>query len=126
MEKRRVLLLCVQSLLSESLENVLEQVEDVELIGPWVLDQNALARLSEGTPDIVLIAEEDGEGESVASLTAQILEQHPELPVVRVGLAQNVIRLYTSRTLPAHSADLIETIRSLPARRHPLMTGRRE
>jgi hypothetical protein len=71
------------------------------------------ARLAQGLPDILLIAEEEA-GESVTSLTAQVLERYPDLPVVRVGLRQNVVRLYTSRTLPARSADLIEAIRGLP------------
>lgn len=116
MEERRVLLLSAHSLLGESLENVLRQVEDVELIGPRVLDGNALARLPESAPDIVLIAEDEGECERAASVTSQILEQHPDLPIVRVGWAQNEIRLYTSQALPARSAELIETIRSLPIR----------
>jgi hypothetical protein len=110
-----VLLLCVQSLLGESLENVLSQVEDVELMGPWVLDGKTLARLSQQMPDIVLIAEEDEACESVAAFTTQILDQYPDLPVVRIGWEQNVIRLYTSHMLPARRAELIEIIRSLPA-----------
>ncbi|HBY92430.1 MAG: hypothetical protein M5U01_36475 [Ardenticatenaceae bacterium] len=116
MAKHRVLLLCAQALLGESLEHILSTVEDVELLGSRVLDAQLLARLFTEVPDIVLIAEEEGESESVATLIAQILEQYPDLPIARVGLMQNIIRLYTSRTLPARSADLIETIRSLPAR----------
>jgi chemotaxis response regulator CheB len=119
-DKRRVLLLCAslegthpQLLLGEALENVLSKVEDVELVGTWALDDQALARLAQGLPDILLIAEEEA-GEQATSLTAQVLERYPDLPVVRVGLLQNVVRLYTSRTLPARSADLIEAIRSLP------------
>jgi DNA-binding NarL/FixJ family response regulator len=120
MDKRRVLLLCAslegthpQLLLGEALENILSKVEDVELVGAWALDDQALARLAQGLPDILLIAEEEA-GESASSLTAQVLERYPDLPVVRVGLMQNVVRLYTSRTLPARSADLIEAIRGLP------------
>lgn len=116
MDKRRVLLLSVQSLLSESLENVLSQVEDVELIGPWKLDGHALDRLAERAPDVVLVAEEAEECDNTASFTSQILERYPELPVVRVALGQSVVRLYTSQALPARTADLLETIRSLPAR----------
>jgi DNA-binding NarL/FixJ family response regulator len=119
-DKRRVLLLCAslegthpQLLLGEALENILSKVEDVELVGTWALDDQALARLAQGLPDILLIAEEEA-GESASSLTAQVLERYPDLPVVRVGLMQNVVRLYTSRTLPARSADLIEAIRGLP------------
>ncbi len=116
METRRVLLLCVPSLLSEGLENVLRQVEDVQLIGPWPLDDHVLGRVSEGKPDIVLIAEDETTQEGKPSFTAQILEQYPDLPVVRIGWIQHEVRLYTSRRLPAHSADLIEAIHNLPIR----------
>jgi len=118
-DKRRVLLLWVQPLLGEGLEHILRGLEDVELIGPWVLDSGVLSRLSEAAPDIVIVADGDGEeGERVVSLTAQILECYPDLPVVRIGLEQNTVRVYTSRTLPARSADLIEAIRSLPVHPH--------
>ncbi|RIK49106.1 MAG: hypothetical protein DCC57_12905, partial [Chloroflexi bacterium] len=79
------------------------------LIGPWPLDRQALARLAEEAPDVVLVAE----GETPDALSVQILEHYPDLPVVRIGLSQNVVRLYSSRTIPAHSTALIETIRSL-------------
>jgi DNA-binding NarL/FixJ family response regulator len=119
-EKRRVLLLWVQPLLGEGLEHILRGLEDVKLIGPWVMDSQVLSRLSEAAPDIVLVAEGAGrEGESVTSLFAQLLERYPDLPVVRISLEQNAVRVYTSRTLPARSADLIEAIRSLPVQPHP-------
>ncbi|MFQ5593514.1 MAG: hypothetical protein ACE5HA_05135 [Anaerolineae bacterium] len=115
MKKRRVLLLCVETLLGESLERILGQLEDVELVGPWGLDADVLTQLHEDMPDIALIVQEGEESESAASLTSQILERYPDLPIVRIGLTENVIRVYASQTLPARSADLIEVIRSLPA-----------
>lgn len=115
MEKRRVLLLCVETLLGESLERILGQLEDVELVGPWGLDADVLTQLHEDMPDIALIVQEGEESESAASLTSQILEHYPDLPIVRIGLTENVIRVYALQTLPARSADLIDVIRSLPA-----------
>ena len=35
MEKQRVLLICIQSLLVESLERILSHDDSIELIGPW-------------------------------------------------------------------------------------------
>jgi DNA-binding NarL/FixJ family response regulator len=116
MERRRVLLLWGHPLLSEGLENILGKVEDVELMGPWALDSFTLAQLSDEVPDIVLIAEQEDEHEAVAVLTTQLLERYPDLPVIHVGLSQNIVRVHTSRTLPARSTDLIEIIRSLPTR----------
>ena len=119
MDARRVLLLQDQQpLLGELLEHILGGLEDVELIGPRALDPQVLSRLSDEAPDIVLIAEQEGKRDSVAFLITQILERYPDLPVVRIGLEQNTVRIYTSRTLPARSADLIEAIRSLPVQPH--------
>lgn len=115
MEKRRVLLLGAQRLLVEGLQTILSKLDDVELIGPWDLDSSVLFRLPEEAPDLVLVADDGGQHESVAFLTSQIMEQHPELPIVWVGLKEKAMRLYSSHTLPARTADLVEAIRSLPA-----------
>ncbi|MCC6192342.1 MAG: response regulator transcription factor [Anaerolineales bacterium] len=113
--KRRVLLLSTHPLLGDGLQVILGGLADVDLIGPLVLDAQALDRVPEISPDVILIAEEGGPASSAAALTARLLEQCPDVPVIRVGLRQDTIRLYTSHTLPAHRADLIEAIRRLPA-----------
>jgi len=115
MDKQRVLLLCTQSLLGESLQAILSQEASIELIGPWAPDGQGSARVAETAPDVVLIA--DDTGSTTGALTAQILDQHPSIPVIRVGLEHNVVCLYTSSTLPACSSDLLRAIRSLTARR---------
>ncbi len=114
-EKRRILLLCAQPLLGDGLQAILGGLKDVELIGPLVLDVQALERVTDNKPDVMLIADDGAEPLSATSLTARILERYPDIPVIRVGLEQDTIRLYTSQTLPARSADLIEAIRRLPA-----------
>src|SRR3989304_4685841 len=115
MKKRRVVLLSEQGWRGESLEHALGKAKDVELLGYWTLDDRVLPRLSQDTPDILMIAEEEPPGENVTRLTAQILEAYPNLPIIRVTLARNEMRIYTSQTLPARSADLIVLIRHLPA-----------
>lgn len=117
MDKRRILLLCTQPLLGEGLASILKEVDDVELVGPYAINTKTLSHLSSNKmPDIVLIAKQESEYKDEATLTVQILEQYPGLPVIHVGLSQNVIHVYTSYTLPAHSADLIKTIHSLSIR----------
>lgn len=117
MQPRRVLLLSVQPLLSESLASILSSVKDIVLIGPRATDAAALASLTDEAPDVVLIAEQEDQHEEAVSFMAQILEQYPELPVIHVGLSQNLIRLYSSQSMPARSADLIGAICDLPAYR---------
>jgi hypothetical protein len=106
-----VLLLSVQSLLGESLENILAQEEGIELIGPWGLDSPVLARLSQNAPDVVLVAEAESESEKAAALIAQILDHYPNVTVIRVGLGQDTVRVYTSHAVPARAVDLMEAIR---------------
>lgn len=114
METRRVLLLSVQPLLSESLATVLHQIEEIELLGPLAIGDNTVHVLAQETPDIVLIAEREDQHEEAIHLAGQILEMYPELPVLQVGLNQNLIRIYNSQILPAHSAHLINLISEQP------------
>lgn len=114
MAKIKVVLLCAHSLLGESLEQVLGKLEDVELVPLPEAGSTLLTRLAEIQPDVVVITEE----KHSRSLTAHILDNCPSLAVVQVGLEQNIARVFTSRTLPARSAELIDAIRSLPPH-HP-------
>ena len=54
---------------------------------------------------MVLVAQEDYANQIISSLSTQFLEQHPDIPVICVGLADNVVRVYTSSALPARSQD---------------------
>ena len=117
MGKQRVLLLCNQTLLGESLQAILSGEDGVELIGPWLPNNEVPNRLSEVSPDVVLVAEDEDTGQTTGILTAQILGQHPDLPLVRVGLRENIVRLYVASTMPARSSDLLEAIRRLPSQR---------
>ena len=114
MHKQRVLLICSQRLFGESLETVLRAAEDVELIGPWELGGDVCRRIADSRPNVVVIADEDPHDMAVTSLTGAIIEQYPELTVIRTGLNENVFRVFSTHTLPARGADLLETIRNLP------------
>lgn len=113
MSKPRVLLISAQPLFGESVAMVLRTESDVELVGPWGLnDQDTCRRLHEAQPSVVIIADETLQGESATELTRSILEQYPELTVIRAGLSENVFRIFSTHTLPARGANLLETIRS--------------
>lgn len=114
MLKRRVALLCGQDLLGESLEHTLRHFEDVEIVGAWALDDQIWSLLAAQTPDLLLIAEQEPPCEKSMQMTGQILDAYPNLPVIRVTLDQNFIHIYTTQTLPARSAELIDLIRQLP------------
>lgn len=113
MEKLRVFLLCEKHLLGESLEHILRNATEVDLQGCFGLDEVVLPRLAENPPDLLVIADEGFSGDQTNQLTTRILELMPNLPVLRVTLARNDLRIYTSRSLPARSADLIDLIHRL-------------
>ncbi len=115
MEKRRVLLICSQDLFGESLETVLRAAEDLELIGPWNMNDPICERIAEFQPHVVIIADENAQSEAATHLTTAIIEQYPDLSVVRVRLSENVFRVFSAHLLPARGPELLEAVRGLPA-----------
>ncbi len=58
MSKPRVLLISSQQLFGESMETILRTEKDVEMIGPWHLnDSDICERLVEARPSVVVIAD---------------------------------------------------------------------
>lgn len=113
MSKPRVLLISSQHLFGESMETILRAEKDVEMIGPWNLnDRDICERLVEARPSVVVIADENLQSETAAELTKVIIEKYPELSVIRAALNENVFRIFSTRTLPARGDNLLETIRT--------------
>ena len=115
MQKRRVLLICSKHLFGESIERVLCGAQDLELVGPWDLDQDICSRIAEARPNVVIVADEDPQNDAVTYLTTRIIEQYPNLSVIRAGLTENVVRVFCTHLFPARGIDLLEMIRSMPA-----------
>lgn len=117
METHRRLLLSAHPLLSEGLTRLLRDKEDVVLVGPLPVEGFRSADLPQHAPDLVLVAGQDADDPGASALLVDLLHAFPDLPVAQIGLsAGNTVRVYTSRTLPASSADLLSMIRSLPVR----------
>jgi hypothetical protein len=114
MDVRHVALFCSEHLLGESLAYLLNRMVEIELIGPWLIDEHALENLSSQFPDIVLIADGENQSEQAAILATSILDAYPELSVIRITLTQNVAHIYSSHAIPARSAELVDAIRGLP------------
>ncbi|MBI2331349.1 MAG: response regulator transcription factor [Chloroflexi bacterium] len=114
MEKRRVLLVCSQHLFGVGMETILRAEADVELIGPWGLGEEVCSRITETSPSVVLIVDDDSQSEANARLTSAIMEAFPNLPIIRARLTENVVRVHSTHILPARGTDLLETIRNLP------------
>ena len=115
--KPRILLISSQHLFGESMEMILRAEKDIELVGPWNLgDQDICQRLLEVQPSVVIIADENSQSETAADLTRSIIEQYSDISVIRAGLSEKVLRIFSTHTLPARGADLLETIHDCIAR----------
>lgn len=112
MGRRRIVLLCSKQLLGESLLHTLGSDPTIEVLGPWAIDDRAIARLTQASPDLVLIAEPLKRTERVKKVTASILANFPDLPMIRITLENNLMRFYNTQTMPASSDDLITLIHS--------------
>lgn len=115
MSTQRVLLLCSHHLFGESMEGILRGAEGVHLTGPVGLEDDVHQHIASANPHVVVIADEEIGSHKAAHLTASLVEQYPEVLVIRVGLNQNTFRVFSTHTLPARVADLLDAIHNLPA-----------
>jgi DNA-binding NarL/FixJ family response regulator len=114
MPNRNVLLVCSQHLFGESLESLLLKAGDLDLIGPWNLNEDICDRMTDLNLNVVVIADEDPNSEEVVKITNTLMQRFPDLPVIRTGLTHNMFYVVETHALPARGSDLIETIRGLP------------
>ena len=114
MAKQKVLLVCSKYIFGEGLQALLQKEEDLEIVGPWELDKDLIAHLDDLYLDIVIVADENPNSEEVIKLTSTIMQQLPDLPIIRVGLTQNVFYIVETHSVPARGKNLVETIRDLP------------
>lgn len=96
------------------MERILRGAVDVHLVGPVDMEDDIHRHIAAAGPHVVVIADEDISSPKAASLTASLVEQYPAVSVIRVGLNENIFRVFSTHTLPARVADLLDTIRTLP------------
>jgi DNA-binding NarL/FixJ family response regulator len=113
MRAQRVLLLFDLELLGESLEHLLSNIADIEIIASLPISETDLESIKKHLPDLVIIAEGDSPTEDTNLLAADILGTCPDLPVLRIKLSQNIFHIYTSQVYAANNSQLIEAIRRI-------------
>lgn len=114
MRKKRVLLFSARKLFGDSLEQTLSRIDDVDLVGHWQVDDDALEKLPTVAPDLIIITNEGLDSESISQLTTRVLDRHPDLPIFRVTLEHNRLQILSSHFAPASSRDLIDLIHRIP------------
>ena len=110
MSRHRVLLLGSQSLLAAGIEDILKRQGDIEVLGPYAMTNDAVSHTKALGPDLVVIADESP---TDTALVALILQVHPELPIINVGLEESRVQIYKSERVAATAASFLATIRSL-------------
>lgn len=117
MKKRLVILVTLQPLLGEGLQRIFQNLEDIELISlPCVEIQEIDACFRTTCPDMVLLAGEK-EDNAATLLISKMLKHFEDIPIVWVELESNTLHLYTSHSLAANSAELINAIRENDSRK---------
>ncbi len=111
MGKRQVVLIQIQPLLAEGLQRIIQKFDDIELISLPSTDWQKLnARLKDINPDLVLLAGEK-EDDQTTHLISNLLKRYENTPIAWVDLENAKIRFFTSHSLTATSAELINAIR---------------
>lgn len=112
METRRVFIVG-ESLFAETLIQMLGKYETIQVVGSAPDSPEALSRLQNETPDVVLVA---GTSDSIIPL----LVACPDLPVIHTDLNTNRVQVITNQTIDASISDLLAAIAALPRRRTTL------
>lgn len=113
MSKPRVLLISSQPLFGESLEVVLRAEVEIELLSNWDWNETEIERrLNQAQPNLVIIADENLQSAKAEKITQMIIETHPSVTVIRAGLNDKVFRVFSTQTLPAYSANLLEIVKA--------------
>lgn len=109
-------MICLQPLLSEGLQRILLQRQDIELVQPAYSDLLQIEHLlSLGRPDLIVVAGEQ-EDQETERLISMLLSHCEEVPIIWIGLDDSFLHVYSSRILPASSAGLIDLIQQVPVR----------
>jgi chemotaxis response regulator CheB len=110
--QQRVLILGRSGLFAQGVQDILEQENDIEVCASHPMTVDGANQIRALGPDVLILA---NDGTTDAALVGHILRTYPDLPIVRVGLEDSVIRVYRSEQVAATSAGLLDTIRGLLA-----------
>jgi chemotaxis response regulator CheB len=109
--KHQVVLIPIQPLLGEGLQRIIQKFQDVDLISlPCTEWEKLDVCLKDIQPDMVLLAGEKEDDQST-HLISNFLKRYENIPIVWVELETTKIRFFTSHSLTASSAELINAIR---------------
>lgn len=111
-EKRRILLIG-DSLFTDSLVQLLADVENIELIGTAVSPTFAITAVAKAVPHIIIIA---NASENTETNLQPLLAMFPAILIIHADLNQDYVQIITSRRVSARRTDLLAAIQELSIR----------
>ena len=108
--KARVFVVSQPSLFEDGIEELLRQEQGLEIVGREEDPQQAVRRIRESHPDVILVAD----GEATTGLGGELIRLVREgfrIRVVEVHLASNTLCLYCGERQPIREVrDLVDTL----------------
>ena len=108
----RVLLVSSHTLYGESLELLLRNASDIEVVGSVASGDDLCAAVKQTAPDVVVLAGEHPESADMRTLTALLMEHFPDPRMIQTGPEKATLRVIAAQSWPASSLDLISAIRA--------------
>ena len=111
----RVLLVSEPSLFQDAIEALLREEPGLEIVGRETDARQAVVRIRECRPDVVIVADGEGETGLEADLLRLAREGFP-MRIVEVHLATNTVCIYSGKQESVREAgDLARTVRHICA-----------
>jgi len=109
----RVLVVAEASLFQEGIEELLRQEEGLEILDLETDPEQAVERIKESHPDVVILTDGEAATELEAELLRLVREGFP-MTIVEVHLATNTLCLYWGEQQPIREVrDLVDTVRRM-------------
>ena len=101
------------SLFAETLTQLLEQREELCIVGVSRSAESAITENLQDLPDVFVIA---GSNESHKQNLTTLLAKFPDIPVVCSDLNSNFLQIFSNQRYQARTAELVSAITSLQKR----------
>lgn len=111
-EKCRIFLIG-DSLFTDSLVQLLADVENIELTGTAVSPSTAITSIAKAIPHIIIVANASGQSQININPLFSI---YPSIPIITANLNQDYVQIITSRRVGARRTDLLAAIQELSTR----------
>ena len=111
--KARVLIVSQPSLFEDGIEELLRQEQGLEIVGRETDPEEAVRRIKEDSPDVVILTD----GEAATGLDAELLclvREGFRMRIVEVHLATNTLCIYCGEQQPIREVrDLVDTVQHI-------------